>query len=125
MEYRKIRPLFLPPAFRSSLDVPRTHDAIKMIGPRTLVPLYSARHHAPRWRANPVRGPWAGPVHRLRTVRRRERYAVESLRRQHGGDVKMPDLLAALVADWPKTRAFSVYDRCKAAYDKASRFSGT
>jgi hypothetical protein len=30
---------------------------------------------------------------------RHERYDVESLKRQHGGDVKMPGLLAALVAD--------------------------
>jgi hypothetical protein len=37
---------------------------------------------------------------------RRERYDVESLKRQHGGDVKMPDLLAALVADCPETRSF-------------------
>jgi hypothetical protein len=35
---------------------------------------------------------------------RRERHDVESLKRQHGVDVKMPDLLAALVADCPKTR---------------------
>jgi len=39
---------------------------------------------------------------------------VESLKRQHGGAVKIPDLLAALVADCPKTRSFSIYDRCKA-----------
>jgi hypothetical protein len=39
---------------------------------------------------------------------------VESLKRQHGRDVKMPGLLVALVADCPKTRSFSIHDRCKA-----------
>jgi hypothetical protein len=55
---------------------------------------------------------------------RRETFDVESLKRQHGGDVKMPDLLALLVADCPKRqqRAFSVYDRCRAVYDKRSRY---
>jgi hypothetical protein len=54
---------------------------------------------------------------------RRETFDVESLKLQHGGDVKMPDLLALLVADCPKRqqRAFSVYDRCRVTYDKASR----
>jgi hypothetical protein len=51
---------------------------------------------------------------------RRETFDVESLKLQHGGDVKMPDLLAPLVADCPKRqqRAFSVYDRCKAVYER-------
>jgi hypothetical protein len=51
---------------------------------------------------------------------RREQFDVESLKAQHGGDVKMPDLLALLVADCPKRqqRAFSVYDRCKAVYER-------
>jgi hypothetical protein len=49
---------------------------------------------------------------------RRERYDVESLKRQHGGDVKMPGLLAELVADCPKARSFSIYDRCKAVYER-------
>jgi hypothetical protein len=49
---------------------------------------------------------------------RRERFDVESLKRQHGGDVKMPDLLAALVADCPKARSFSIYTRCKAVYER-------
>jgi hypothetical protein len=54
---------------------------------------------------------------------RREMFDVESLKLQHGGDVKMPDLLALLVADCPKRqqRAFSVYDRCRVTYDKAFR----
>ena len=30
----------------------------------------------------------------------------------------MPDLLAALVGGLPKTRAFSVYDRCRAVYER-------
>jgi hypothetical protein len=51
---------------------------------------------------------------------RRETFDVESLKLKHGGDVKMPDLLALLVADCPKRqqRAFSVYDRCKAVYER-------
>ena len=49
---------------------------------------------------------------------RRERYDVESLKRQYNGDMKMPDLLAALVADCPKQRSFSNYDRCKAVYER-------
>jgi hypothetical protein len=51
---------------------------------------------------------------------RRERFEVESLKLQYGGDVKMPDLLAALVADCPKKqqRSLSVYDRCKAVYER-------
>jgi hypothetical protein len=51
---------------------------------------------------------------------RRETFDVESLKLQHGGDVKMPDLLALLVADCPKRqqRAFSVYDRCRAIYER-------
>jgi hypothetical protein len=47
---------------------------------------------------------------------RREQFAVEALKREHGGDVKMPELLARLAADCPRRRqkAFSVYDRCRA-----------
>jgi hypothetical protein len=56
---------------------------------------------------------------------RRETFDVESLKLQHGGDVKMPDLLALLVADCPRKqqKSFSVYDRCRAVYDRASRYS--
>ena len=56
---------------------------------------------------------------------RREQFAVEALKREHGGDVKMPELLSRLVADCPsqRQRAFSVYDRCRAVYDRASRYS--
>ena len=49
---------------------------------------------------------------------RRERYDAESLKRQYGGDAKLTDLLATLVADCPKRRAVSVYDRCKAVFEK-------
>jgi hypothetical protein len=49
---------------------------------------------------------------------------MEALKAQHGGDVKMPELLSRLVADCPRQRqAFSVYDRCRAVYDERSRYS--
>jgi hypothetical protein len=81
----------------------------------------------------PVR--WASGARRLGNVRstsghrlsicepcgRRERYDVENLKRQHDGDVKMPDLLAALVANCPKARSFSIYDRCKAVYERRDK----
>ena len=55
---------------------------------------------------------------------RREQFDVDALNAQHGGDVKMPDLLGRLVADCPRQRqkAFSVYHRCRAVYDKKSRY---
>jgi hypothetical protein len=57
---------------------------------------------------------------------RREQFHVEALKAQHGGDVKMPELLSRLVADCPRRRqqqkSFSVYDRCRAVYDKRSRY---
>jgi hypothetical protein len=53
---------------------------------------------------------------------RREQFDVEALKRQHGGDVKMPELLARLVADCPRQQAFSIYDRCRAVYDERSRY---
>ena len=49
---------------------------------------------------------------------RRERHDVESPKRQHGGDVKMPDLLAALVVDCPKRRSISIYEGCKAVFER-------
>jgi hypothetical protein len=54
---------------------------------------------------------------------RREQFDVEALKAQHGGDVKMPDLLSRLVADCPRRQQkfFSVYDRCRAVYDERSR----
>jgi hypothetical protein len=51
-----------------------------------------------------------------------ERFDVETLKRQHGGDVKMPELLARLVADCPRQRSFSIYDRCRVIYDERSRY---
>jgi hypothetical protein len=51
-------------------------------------------------------------------------FDVEALKAQHGGDVKMPELLGRLVADCPRRqqKSFSVYDRCRAVYDKRSRY---
>jgi hypothetical protein len=49
---------------------------------------------------------------------RRERYDVERLMRQYGWDAKLTDLLPALVADCPKRGSVSVYDRCKAVFEK-------
>jgi hypothetical protein len=49
---------------------------------------------------------------------RRERYDVERLTRQNGRTAKLTDLLPALVADCPKRRAVSVYDRCKAVFER-------
>jgi hypothetical protein len=55
---------------------------------------------------------------------RREQFDVEALKAQHGGGVKMPELLSWLVADCPRQRqkSFSVYDRCRAIYDRASLY---
>ena len=49
---------------------------------------------------------------------RRERYDVERLMRQYGWDAKLTDLLPALVRDCPKRRAVSVYDPCKAVFER-------
>ena len=38
------------------------------------------------------------------------------------GDARLPELLDVL-ADCPKAKAASVYDRCKAVYGKDSRWS--
>jgi hypothetical protein len=58
---------------------------------------------------------------------RREQFDVEALKVQHGGDVKMPELLGRLVADCLRQKAqrqaFTVYDRCRARYDRASLYS--
>jgi hypothetical protein len=51
---------------------------------------------------------------------RRERFDVEALKAQHGGDVKMPELLSRLVADCPRQQR--VYDRCRVIYDERSRY---
>jgi hypothetical protein len=49
---------------------------------------------------------------------RRERYDVERLMRQYGWDAKLTDLLPALMADCAKRRSVSVYDRCKAVFER-------
>jgi hypothetical protein len=51
---------------------------------------------------------------------RRGRYNVAKLMEQYG-DARLPELLDVL-ADCPKAKAASVYDRCKAVYRKDSRF---
>jgi hypothetical protein len=43
---------------------------------------------------------------------------VERLTRQHGWDAKLTNLLARLTADCPKRGSASVYDRCKAVYER-------
>ena len=52
---------------------------------------------------------------------RRERYDVERLARQYGWDTKLTDLLAALTADCPKRGSVSVYDRCKAVFERREK----
>ena len=49
------------------------------------------------------------------------RYNVARLMEQYG-DARLPELLDVL-ADCPKAKAASVYDRCKAVYGKDSRWS--
>jgi len=51
----------------------------------------------------------------------RDRHDVERLKRQYGWDAKLTDLLPALVADCPKRRSVSVYDRCRAVYEKREK----
>ena len=51
---------------------------------------------------------------------RRERYDVERLIRQYGWDGKLTDLLARLTVDCPKRGSASVYDRCKAVFERRS-----
>ena len=55
---------------------------------------------------------------------RREQFDVKALKREHGGDVKMPELLSRLVADCPRQRqkSFSVYGRCRAVFDQRSPY---
>jgi hypothetical protein len=50
---------------------------------------------------------------------RRGRYAVARLIGKYGADAKLPDVRLAL-ADCPKARSFSVYDRCKVKFEKPS-----
>jgi hypothetical protein len=49
---------------------------------------------------------------------RRERYDVERSTRQYGWDAKLTDLLPALVVDCPKRGSVSVYERCKAVFER-------
>jgi hypothetical protein len=60
-----------------------------------------------------VRGPTLGII--CAACGRRGRYTVERLMAEHG-DAKLTDLLVTL-ADCPKARSASVYDRCKAVYE--------
>jgi hypothetical protein len=49
---------------------------------------------------------------------RRERHDVERLMRQHRWDAKLTDLLATLTADCPRRGSVSVYETCKAVYER-------
>ena len=49
----------------------------------------------------------------------RERYDVVRLQAQYGWDAKLTNLLRALVADCPKRGSASVYERCKAVFERA------
>jgi hypothetical protein len=46
---------------------------------------------------------------------RRGRYAVQRLIAKHG-DLRLPELKTTIAA-CPKTKAFSIYDRCKAKFE--------
>jgi hypothetical protein len=56
--------------------------------------------------------------------RRCERYKVEGLILQYGANAKLPDLLplvrklTTLLADCPKRGSVSIYDGCKAVFEK-------
>ena len=63
-----------------------------------------------------VRGPILSIV--CEPCGRRERYDGEGLMRQNGRTAKLTDLLPALVADCPKRGSVSVYDRCKAVFER-------
>jgi hypothetical protein len=71
-----------------------------------------------------MRSPWVLGI-TCDLCQRRASFDVEALKARHVGDVKMPELLSRLVADSPRKRqrAFSFYDRCRAVYDRASRYS--
>jgi hypothetical protein len=47
---------------------------------------------------------------------RRGRYNVERLIAKYGADTRLPDLLVTL-ANCPKARSVSIYDRCKVVYE--------
>ena len=46
---------------------------------------------------------------------RRGRYNVERLMAKHGPGMRLPEL-KAILANCPKDRSFSLYDRCKVRY---------
>jgi hypothetical protein len=54
---------------------------------------------------------------------RHGRYSIPKLIEQYG-DARLPELLDVL-ADCPKARSQSVYDRCKAVYGKDSRWGAS
>jgi hypothetical protein len=60
-----------------------------------------------------VRGPTLAIV--CEPCRRRGCYNVERLMAEHG-DAKLTDLLVTL-AECPKARSVSIYDRCRAVYE--------
>jgi hypothetical protein len=66
-----------------------------------------------------VRGPTLTIV--CQPCGRRGRYAVARLLEEHG-DAKLTDLLQVL-ADCPRARSASIYDRCRAAYEALRRAS--
>ena len=43
---------------------------------------------------------------------------MERLAQQHGWGVKLPDLLVALTVDCSERGSTSIYDRCKAVYER-------
>ena len=55
---------------------------------------------------------------------RREQFDVVTLKTQHRADVKIPELLSRLVADCQRQRGFSIYDRCRAMYDRRAARRG-
>jgi hypothetical protein len=48
---------------------------------------------------------------------RRGRYNVERLIAKHGADMRLPEL-RTILADCPKAKAFSIYDRCRVRYER-------
>jgi hypothetical protein len=48
---------------------------------------------------------------------RRGRFAVSRLLEKYGDDIAMPDLLPELTK-CPKWKSVSIYDRCKATYER-------
>jgi hypothetical protein len=57
------------------------------------------------------------PIGRIAAPKRRGCYTVERLIAEHGADAKLPDLLVTL-ADCEKARSISIFDRCRARYER-------